>query len=506
MEATGPNDGGAPTATNVHLSDHTAAHGWRRLLVETRRPSLIRDHRHAAWFVVATVCVGAFMGQLDASIVTLAFPTLQHQFAAPLGAVTWVGLTYLLVLVASVTAMGRLADMVGRKLLYTYGFAVFIAGSALCGLAPGLLALDGFRVLQAVGAAMLQANSVAIIALAVPRRSLGRAIGVQGAAQAVGLALGPAVGGLLLAAGGWRLLFFINVPFGLIGLVAGLLFIPRSRDLAARVRFDWPGLLLFVPAVIAVTAAISLGNVAGWTSPAILGAAVLGVVLAAAFIRRERRTAAPMLDLRLFRNVSFSAGIASGLLSYLVMFGVLLVVPFFLERALGAGSGRTGLELAVMPVALGLVAPLSGRLADRLGPRPLTVAGMLIVAGTLAALALSHPGQPELVAGLALVGAGLGLFTPSNNSAIMAAAPREESGVASGVLNMTRGMGTALGLALTGMVFGLAASPAGGFESALLFLAAVSAAAVLIASLRGGRRLAGATTAALRREGAPSRP
>jgi EmrB/QacA subfamily drug resistance transporter len=472
-------------ASDPRAMDHTSAQGWRRLLVETRRPRAVAAHRNAAWFVVASVCVGAFMGQLDASIVTLAFPTLQRQFDAPLGSVTWVGLTYLLVLVASVAAVGRLADMIGRKLLYTYGFAVFIAGSALCGLAPGLLALDGARALQAVGAAMLQANSVAIIALAVPSRSLGRAIGVQGAAQAVGLALGPAVGGLLLAAGGWRLLFFINVPFGIIGLVAGLLFIPRSRELAARVRFDWPGLLLFVPAVVSVMAAVSLGNHVGWTSALILGAGLLGVLLTVAFVMHERRTPAPMLDTRLFKHVPFSAGISSGLLSYLVMFGVLLVVPIFLDRALHLGAGRTGLELAVMPVTLAVAAPFAGRLADRIGARPLTVTGMLLVAVTLATLAVGQPGQVRLVASLALVGAGLGLFTPSNNAAIMASAPRREAGVASGVLNMTRGMGTALGLALTGMVYGLAATATGGLDLAAAFLATVAGLAVLIASLRG---------------------
>jgi EmrB/QacA subfamily drug resistance transporter len=463
--------------------------GWRRLLTENPRPSAVRAHRYAPWFAVATVCVGAFMGQLDASIVALAFPTLQRDFHASLGAVTWVGLAYLLVLVATVTAMGRLSDMFGRKLLYVYGFAVFIIGSALCGLAPDLAALDGFRVLQAVGAAMLQANSVAIIALAVPRRSLGRAIGIQGAAQAVGLALGPAVGGLLLAAGGWRLLFLVNVPFGVVGMVAGLFLIPRSRELAGRVRFDWPGLLLFVPAVIAVLAAISLGNTAGWTSTVILGSLAVGVALAAGFVRRERQTETPLLDTRLFRDISFSAGIASGLMSYLVMFGVLLVVPFFLERALGLGSGHTGLELAIMPVTLGLVAPFAGRLTDRVGARPLTVVGMLVVALTLIALALTRPGQPALIAALAVIGAGLGLFTPSNNAAIMASAPRSESGVASGVLNMTRGMGTALGLALTGMVYGLVAAPEQGLRVSMAFLAAVATAAVAVTAVRGGRRV-----------------
>ena len=164
------------------------------LAAEPARPQWVRRRSGAHWLVVATVCVGAFMGQLDASIVTVAFPTLQRNFDAGGGSVEWVALSYLLVLVCAVTAVGQFADMAGRKLLYTYGFAVFTLASVACGLAPNLLALDGFRVVQALGAAMLQANSVALIATAMPPGKLGRGIGVQGAAQALGLALGPTVG------------------------------------------------------------------------------------------------------------------------------------------------------------------------------------------------------------------------------------------------------------------------------------------------------------------------
>ena len=344
--------------------------GWHRLVIEPKRPAIIRDRPDAYWLAVAAVCIGAFMGQLDASIVTVALPTLQRTFHASVGAVTWVGLSYLLVLIATVTAVGRFADMWGRKLLYVYGFGVFIVGSALCGLSPSLGALIGFRALQAVGAALLQANSVAIIVLAVPRQSLGKAIGIQGAAQAVGLALGPSVGGLLLAAGGWRLIFFVSVPFGVLGMIAGLLLVPRSRHLQERVPFDWSGLALFFPAVVALFSAISFGNARGWTSPTILGLIGVGLVLAVGFVLRERRYAEPMLDLALFRRSRFSAGVTSGMLSYLVMFGVLFLVPFYLERGLRIGSGRAGLELMVMPLALGVAAPVAGRLADRLGARP----------------------------------------------------------------------------------------------------------------------------------------
>ncbi len=467
--------------------------GLQWLLTEPRRPGPIRNSPRAPWFVVAAVCIGAFMGQLDASIVTLTFPTLRHAFAAPLADVQWVGQAYLLVLIGLLTAVGRYADMLGRKLLYTYGFVIFILGSALCGLAPSLPALIGFRVFQGVGAAMLQANSVAIIAAAVPRSRLGRAIGIQGAAQALGLALGPAVGGLLISLGGWRLVFGVNVPLGVLGTVLAWLLIPRSRHLAARRPFDWPGLGLFLPGVAALLLAISYGDHEGWGSPLILGGFAAAALLLAAFAARERRTAHPMVDLGLLRRVPFSAGVASGLLSYLVLFGILTVVPFYLEVARHTLPATAGLQLLAVPLGLGLVAPAAGRVADRVGARPLTVGGMIAAAVMLAASVLARADTSLFLLALAITGIGLGLFTPPNNAAIMGAAPPHQAGMASGILNLTRGLGTSLGLALAGLVYTIGAgagepTPAGaaaGYRDAALFLAGVAVAAGIIAAFRG---------------------
>lgn len=242
-----------------------AVHGLPRLLVEPRRPDWIASRPDAHWLVVAAVCVGAFMGQLDASIVSLALPTLHTEFHAGIGAIEWVALAYLLTLVSAVVAVGRFADTAGRKLLYTYGFGIFILGSALSGLAPNLPFLIAARVLQAFGAAMPQANSVALIVQAMPEGMLGRGIGVQGAAQAVGLAVGPAVGGLLITMGGWRLIFFVSVLAGVLGMLLGWFLLPRSRHLLEREPFDWLGLLFFVPAITAPLAAISYGSDVGWT-------------------------------------------------------------------------------------------------------------------------------------------------------------------------------------------------------------------------------------------------
>lgn len=474
---------------------------WDRLLIEPRRPQVIRERPNAPWFAVAAVCVGAFMGQLDASIVTVALPTLQKTFDASVGAVTWVGLSYLLVLVATVTAVGRFADMWGRKLLYVYGFLIFTLASVLCGLAPGLGWLCVFRALQAVGAAMLQANSLAIIVLVVPAASLGRAIGFQGAAQALGLALGPTVGGLLLAAGGWRWIFFVNVPFGVFGAVAAVMLVPRSRDLLARVRFDWAGLAVFFLAMVALLSAISFGATSGWGSALIVSSFVAAAALFGVFVWHERRDGEPMLDLGLFRNPRFATGIASGMGSYLVMFGVLLLVPFYLERSLGLGTARSGLELMAFPFAFGVVAPFAGRLADRLGARPLCVGGMAAVTFSLVLLGAVRPATAGFLILLAGAGVGMGLFTSPNNASIMGAAPEQHAGMASGVLNMTRGLGTALGLALTGTVFAVAgggaargegagaARAAHAFSVAAFVLAAIAAAAGAVAAARSAGTL-----------------
>lgn len=474
---------------------------WRSLVTEPARPAAIRERPGAHWYAVATVCIGAFMGQLDASIVTLAFPALEQEFDTSVSAVTWVGLTYLLVLVALVAPMGRLSDMVGRKLLYIYGFGVFIIGSALCGMAPDLLWLNVYRAVQAIGAAMLQANSVAIIFAAMPRDKLGRGIGVQGAAQAMGLALGPAVGGLLVSLGGWRLIFWVNVPMGLVGMALGWFFIPRTAERAARTRFDLVGLALFFPAVVAFMAALSLGNDLGWTSIVLIVLAAVALLAGALFVARQWRTSSPLIPLGLFRRLAFSAGIGSGLLSYLVMFGALFVMPFYLQRALGLGADAAGLLLTIMPVVLGLIAPVAGRWADRFGPRPLTVVGMTVSGVSLAFLALWADRIPlaAVAAALVILGAGMGMFTPPNNAAIMAAAPAGQAGVAAGVLNMTRGMGTALGLAVTGLVFtavaGANASGAepvtAGFTAAAWLLAGVALVAAVLAALRGRTSLAG---------------
>ncbi len=472
------------------------------VLGEPGRPAWVRRYGSAHWLVVATVCVGAFMGQLDASIVTLATPALQAHFGVSIGAAAWVLLSYLLVLVAAVVPIGRLADMAGRKMLYVYGFVLFTLASVGCAFAPTIVALDGARALQALGAAMLQANSVALIRLAMPAGSVGRGIGVQAVAQALGLAIGPTVGGILVHLGGWRLVFLVNVPAGIVGVIAGILFLPRSRTLSARTPLDRVGLLLFAPTIAA--ALLFLTNLAhsSITSADVvapLAVAAAGGALTAVHTRRRISHNRPtLLPVRLFKSRAFSAGISSGLLSYLVLFGVLFVTPFQLERALGWRADGAGLLLALLPAAIALTTPVAGRLADAFGARLPTVTGMLVAAAGFAVAALGSTSITLLAVSLAVVGVGSGLFTPGNNAAIMTSAPAERASAAGGVLNMTRAFGTALGIALTSLVYALggsaesAATSTVGYRAACVVLAVISLVAALTAAVRpagadGGR-------------------
>jgi MFS family permease len=239
------------------------------------------------WFVVGTVCVGAVMGWVDSSITQMLLPRLEQEFGAKLSTVSWVAVAYLLAMAAFLPIFGRLADMVGRKLLYTGGFLLFTVGSALCGLAESLPVLIGFRVIQGIGASLMSANSIAIVVAAAEPARRGRALVIVSAAQAVGFSAGPAIGGLILDALDWHWVFWINVPVGLVGTLLGWFVLPPTKELPADSRFDWKGAVLIAPALTALIAVVNEGYAWGATSPAFVGCALAAPIL----LSRNTRTA-----------------------------------------------------------------------------------------------------------------------------------------------------------------------------------------------------------------------
>jgi EmrB/QacA subfamily drug resistance transporter len=381
----------------------------------------------------------------------MVLPRLEHEFSARLSTVSWVAIVYLLTMAAFLPIFGRLADMFGRKLLYTGGFLLFVLGSALCGFAPNLPALIACRVLQAIGAALLSSNSVAIIIMAVPPDERGRALGIQSAAQAVGLSAGPTIGGLVMDTLGWQWVFWINVPFGLAGALLAWFVIPLTRQLPRDSRFDWMGAALIVPALAALMTVLNQANAWGIASPALLGCALLAVILLTLFVRFERNTKMPLVDFSLFRHGAFASGNVTGLLAYAALFGIFFLMPFVFVRVYGDTALAAGLRLSIVPVMLGVIAPIGGALSDRLGSRIATVSGMLACVTGLALLFSVLDGSsgslPLVMLALAIFGFGQGLFVSPNNSSIMASAPESLTGEAGGLLNVMRCLGIGVGIA-----------------------------------------------------------
>ncbi|WP_020497757.1 MFS transporter [Sciscionella marina] len=423
------------------------------LRTEAPRPRRIVALRSAPWLAVGAVCFGAFLGQLDASIVTLAFGGIRDSFGSSLAAVQWVSLAYLLTLVALLVPVGRLADRFGRKQLYLYGFAVFTAASAACGMAPSLGWLIVFRVLQACGAALLQANSVALVSTAVPAERRRGALGMQAAAQALGLAIGPLIGGVLVDGLGWRWVFLVNLPVGALGLVAGYLLLPRTRERCA------PGPVAITdPVLLALGAGLvlfGLSSVSGLDVPAAVPpcALALGVLALAGFVLRQRRSRIPLVPPWLFSTRVVRAGLSGALVGYLVLFGPLVLVPALLPE----DAGLAGAVTTALPAGFAVAATLGSRLLpEAWSSRRRGVAGGVLC--VLALLVLVFAATPVwlLAVGLFVLGIGLGLFTPANNALVMSAVPASFSGLTGGMVNMARGIGTALGVCVVTLVVSLA--------------------------------------------------
>jgi EmrB/QacA subfamily drug resistance transporter len=453
-------------------------------------PSGAGSDPHRKWWILTAVGVGTFMSALDASVVNTMLPVMGRALGSGIATIEWVITAYLLVVSALLLGVGRLGDVRGHKTVYLTGFVVFVASSALCGAASSAHMLIAFRALQGTGAAMLFANSPAILTKNFPSAERGRALGLQAMMTYLGLTTGPALGGWLTSIFGWRSIFYINVPVGIVAIALSVYFIPRDTVGANRERFDVAGGVLFALGLTALLLALNQGHVWGWYSAPVLALLAGAILVLAAFIRLESRTPSPMLDLRLFERRAFTAASASAVLNYVCVYSTVFVLPFYLIQGRGLGPARAGLFMTAMPVVMVVVAPLSGALSDRIGARLLSTAGMLIVGVGLLLLAQLGPMSAlhSVVIALAVVGLGTGLFGSPNNSALMGAAPRERQGIAAGIMATARNVGMVLGVGLAGAVFTsvltqLANDPAALFAATRAsFFAAAGVAAVGVAT------------------------
>jgi EmrB/QacA subfamily drug resistance transporter len=463
-------------------------------MIERARRAVRGEHHH--WWALGTVALGTFMSTLDSSSVNVSLPVILRYFDSDLATIQWVVLAYLLTITALLLTFGRLADIWGRKRVYTIGFGVFTLGSLCCALSGSPGQLIAARVLQAVGGAMVQANGLAITSAVFPEEQRGRALGIQGTVVATGTTLGPSFGGLLTGWFGWQTNFLLNVPVGLFGIGLALLVLEERRISTRRPgagRFDPAGAVLAAITLVTLILALNRGGTVGWGSPPILGLLAVAAVGFAGFLIVEARVAAPLISLALFRIRSFATGSAAAFLSFLAMSGHFFLMPFFLQLALGYPPGRAGLLLTPTSLTLAVVAPLSGYLSERLGARILSSIGLSIscVALFLLSRLTVDVHYLDVLGRLILLGVGMGLFNSPNSSAVFASVPRAQYGVVGGFLSMVRNSGQAIGQAVVGAIVVSAIAPVvggGGLDALRASVGGAEVTPLLNAFLTGLRR------------------
>ncbi|MEW6057899.1 MAG: MFS transporter [Bdellovibrionota bacterium] len=432
------------------------------------------------WAILGAVACGTFMATLDSSIVNVALPSITASFRTGLSYSRWVVIAYLFSITGLLLFFGRLADVIGRKIVFNMGYLTFTLGSFLCGIASTIDQLILFRGLQGFGAAMLMANGPAIITAAFPTNERGKALGTLAMVVSAGLALGPTLGGLLVRFFSWPSIFFVNIPFGLLGSFLVTRYVPsllamtatpsetaileRERKLPFLVRlqvsisklryFDWLGAILWMFIQFGYSLAIDRENVLGLAGPLqkIIMFGALGLL--ALFLIWEWSIKDPVLDLTLFKSRLFLAANISSLFNFVAISSLTLLMPFYLQNVRDYPPHQVGLMMTAIPLTIFFVAPIAGRLSDKYGSRVLSTVGMTLLCLTLGALSLPWQGlvtknTSVLVLYLVACGAGIGLFQSPNNNAIMGAVARTHLGVASALLATVRNFGLVTGAALS---------------------------------------------------------
>jgi EmrB/QacA subfamily drug resistance transporter len=443
------------------------------------------------WWTLGAVSFGLFMIMLDNTVVNVALPAIERDLGARLSELEWIVSGYALTFAALMLTGGKLADLFGRRLMFAAGLAIFTGSSLACALAPSAGFLIGARVVQGAGAAIMNPATLSIISATFPPRERGTAIGIWAGVSALALAIGPLVGGVLTEHVGWSSIFYLNVPIGLLAIAASLLLIDESRDTTEGRRPDLPGQLTSGVGLFALTYALIQANGYGWGSARIVGAFALAVVALVAFVLLERHQRAPMLDLGLFRNGTFAGANIVLLLVALAMFGVFFFLSLYMQNILGYSPVKAGAAFLPMTGLIIVIAPLAGRLSDRLGSRWLLTGGMTLLAVQLVYFSRLgvHEGFWSLVPGMLLGGLGMPAVMAPASAAALSGVSVDRAGVGSAVLNSSRQLGGSIGVALMGAIM---VHEIGGRQTPEAFVHGLSVALEVAAAIA----LAGAAVAA----------
>jgi EmrB/QacA subfamily drug resistance transporter len=409
--------------------------------------------------VLASLALCMLLPSLGTSIANVALPTLTEAFAASFQQIQWVVLAYLLAITTLIVSVGRLGDITGRRRLLMAGIVLFTAASGLCGVASELWLLIAARAAQGLGAAVMMALTMAFVGEAVPKARTGSAMGLLGTMSAVGTALGPSLGGVLIASFGWQAIFLVNVPLGVIALVLAQRYLPADRRAKAdQTSFDIVGTLLLALTLAAYALAMTIGRGSfGLVNTALLVATALGVGL---FVLAEARAASPLIRLARFRDPVLSASLASSALVSTVLMATLVVGPFYLALALGLDTAVVGIVMSVGPVTAALTGVPAGRMVDRFGAHRMTVGGLagMVVGCSALSMAPATLGIAGYVTPMVIITANYALFQAANNTAVMTDASADQRGVISGMLNLSRNLGLITGASVMGAVFAFASA------------------------------------------------
>jgi EmrB/QacA subfamily drug resistance transporter len=446
------------------------------------------------WWTLVAVSFGLFMIMLDNTVVNVALPSIRSDLGISVSELEWVVNAYALTFGVLLLTGGKLADLLGRRTIFIAGLVVFTGASLWCGLAGGASSLIAARTVQGAGAALMNPATLSIITATFPPRLRGTAIGIWAGVSALALAIGPLVGGVITERISWSWIFFVNVPVGVVGVLAARAFIDETKDTSREQRLDLPGLVSSAVGLFALTYGLIETNTHPWGSTRVIGLLAVAAVALTVFVLLEARQRLPMLDLSLFRNPSFSgANTVMGLVG-LAMFGIFFFNSLFLQNVLGYSAIKTGATFLPMTLLIILVAPFAGRFSDRTGPRWPMVAGMTLLTGSLDAQSSFWNILPGLLAG----GFGMAITMAPTTAAAMGSVPVDKAGVGSAVINSMRQVGGSLGIAIMGTVVAThitvsAASPGydaqfvAGYHRALQVGAAILLAGAVVAAATIGR-------------------
>ena len=412
------------------------------------------------WIALSCTSIGALFSVLSSTILIIALPEIMKDLKTSMALIMWIVMIYMFVLTIFVPLVGRLADMIGRKKLYVSGFIVFMLGSLLCGLSRSGWQLLSFRFVQSVGGVLLESSSVPIVADAFPKRELGKALGINGTVISVAAIIGPILGGALIAVG-WRFIFFINIPIGIVGTVWAWVQLKEINIMPKQQKFDFKGTILFSVGILAFLLALTFGGSMGWLNIITIILFACAVLFITLFIFVENKVVHPMLDLRLFKTRILAYAYTSNLLNGIARGSVTLLLVFYFQGIKGINPIISGMLLAPFAASLMIMSPISGWLSDRYGSRQLSSIGLFISAIGLLGMVRIKASTTilELIIWMIVMGIGTGMFFAPNTNSIMSAVPIERRGIAAGVRIMMLNAGNIISIGLALAILSSSISP-----------------------------------------------